>query len=101
MKEEKLNVENETSQAESLDNSSRRGFLGHLTKGAIAAAAVGAVGAKPFLDGKASEVAAQKVKLLPSTLARATAVRDYRINTAIENFNETYIGPRPNNGDEA
>jgi len=101
MKEKKQNVENETSQAESLDNSSRRGFLGHLTKGAIAAAAVGAVGAKPFLDEKSSEVAAQKAKLLPSTLARAIAARDYRINTAIDNFNETYIGPRPDNGDEA
>ena len=101
MKGKKQNVENETSQEESIDKSNRRGFLGHLTKGAIAAAAVGAVGAKPFLDEKSSEVAAQKAKLLPSTLARAIAARDYRINTAIDNFNETYIGPRPDNGDEA
>jgi hypothetical protein len=100
MKEKNLNVENETLQEESLNNSSRRGFLGHLTKGAIAAAAIGAVGAKPFLGGKSSEAAAQE-RLLPSTLARATAARDYRINTAIENFNNTFIGPRPDNGDEA
>ena len=99
MKEKNLNVENETPQEERLNNSSRREFLGHLTKAAIATAAFGAIGAKPFLGGKSSEVAAQG--LLPSTLARATAARDYRINTAIENFNETYIGPRPNNGDEA
>lgn len=102
MKEKKQNVENETSQEESLENSSRRGFLGHLTKGAIAAAAIGAVGAKPFLGGKSAEVLAQKEEpLLPSTLARATAARDYRIITAVDNFNNNYIGPRPDNGDEA
>ena len=102
MKEKKQNVENETSQAESLNNSSRRGFIGHLTKGAIAAAAIGAVGAKPFLGGKASEVLAQKGEQdLSSTVARATAARDYRIATANFNFTNNYIGPRPNNGDEA
>lgn len=82
-------------------NPGRRKFLGHLTKAAAAAAAVGAIGIKPFLGGKSSEVLAQKKKLLPSTLARATAARDYRINMAINNFNATIIGPRPDNGDEA
>ena len=102
MKEKKQNVKNETSQAESLDNSSRRGFIGHLTKGAIAAAAVGAVGAKPFLDGKSSEVLAQKDEpLVPSTMARAVAARDYRVNAALFNFTNNFIGPRPDNGDEA
>ncbi len=99
MKEKKENVEKETPQEESLDNSSRRGFIGHLTKGAIAAAAIGAVGAKPFIGDKSSEVAAQR--LLPSTMARAVAARDYRINTANANFAATVFGPRPDNGDEA
>lgn len=101
-KENVENVENETSQEESLNNSTRRGFIGHLTKGAIGAAAIGAIGAKPFIGGKVSAVVAQgKDKELASTLARATAARDYRINTAIANFNDTVIGPRPDNGDEA
>ena len=80
MKDKKDKVENETTQPESLNNSSRRGFLGHLTKAGIVAAAVGVVGAKPFLGGKDSIAEAAVADYNSSN--RTQASFNYRISTA-------------------
>ena len=48
---------------------SRRGFLGKLGKAAVVGASIGAVGAKPFFDGKSSEIAAQRTNSLTVTRA--------------------------------
>ena len=102
MKENKLNETNEIS-TDNTPKSNRRKFIGHLTKAGIAAAAVGAIGVKPFLGGKESEVAAQT--LIPPgggpLAARAVRSGEYRIATAIFDFQNTSLAPRLNNGDEA
>ena len=77
----------------------RRGFLGKFGKAAIVGAAVGAVGAKPFLGGKFSEAAAQSVGGLEPS--RAQKAYQWRSNTATESYNATPKNSRhPNNGDE-
>ncbi len=94
MKEKELNVENEKVQEDSLNNSSRRGFLGHLTKAGIAAAAIGAIGAKPFLGGKESVAFAAQ--------PRRNVAQKYRDDASKFNFQNTPANlSRPNNGDEA
>lgn len=94
MKEKNLTVTNETVQEESLNNSSRRGFIGHLTKAGVAVAAVGAIGAKPFLGGKESEALAAQ--------PRHNAAHKYREDASKFNFQNTPGNlNRPNNGDEA
>jgi hypothetical protein len=110
MKENKLNTGNETSTDNTL-KSNRRKFIGHLTKAGIAAAAVGAIGAKPFLGGKSSEVSAQisssSSRVLTTTAAtgpgtaRAIASGVYRIDTAIYDFQHTSFAARLSNGDES
>ena len=58
MKETPLDTKQQTeTKDETVTN--RRNFLSKFGKAAIVGAAVGAVGAKPFLDGKSSEAAAQ------------------------------------------
>jgi hypothetical protein len=102
MRENKLNDANE-SLTDNTPKSSRRKFIGHLTKAGIAAAAVGAIGVKPFVGGKSSEAAAQTLfppGSGPGT-ARAIASSEYRIATAVYDFQHTSFAPRPNNGDEA
>ncbi len=75
----------------------RREFLGKLGKGAIVAAAAGAIGAKPFLGGTVSSVLAQS-----TTAQRAFDAYQYRLNTALFNFQNTPSNlAHPNNGDEA
>ena len=94
MKEKNLNVTNEAAQEESLNNSSRRGFIGHLTKAGVAVAAVGAIGAKPFLGGKESVALAAQ--------PRRNASQKYRDDASKFNFQNTPANlSRPNNGDEA
>ncbi len=97
MEENNTKIEKNITQDETT-NPTRRGFLGHLTKAGIAAAVVGTVGAEPFLGGKSSEVSAQ-IPGAPGT-ARALRSGQYRIDTAIFDFNRTFVGPRPNNNDE-
>ncbi|MEP6903805.1 MAG: vanadium-dependent haloperoxidase [Actinomycetota bacterium] len=109
MKENKSKDENELP-TDKTAKTDRRKFLGHLTKAGIAAT-VGAIGAKPFFDGKSSEVAAQiaspSSQVLQTTsaigpgTARAIASGEYRINTAIYDFQHTSFAARLNNGDEA
>ena len=97
MKEKKQNVKNETAQEESLNNSSRRGFLGHLTKAGIAAAVVSAIGAKPFLGGKDSVALATVADY--NSGDRAFASFRYRRRTARAEFID--VGVQADNGDKA
>ncbi len=77
----------------------RRGFLGKFGKAAIVGAAVGAVGAKPFLGEKSSEAAAQRTGGLEVT--RAQKSYQWRMNAALESYNATPHNIRhPNNADE-
>ena len=96
MKENPLNSEHETAEVKSENVTNRRGFLGKLGKAAIVGAAVGA---KPFLDGKSSEAAAQSKGGLQ--LTRAQKAYQWRINAALDSYNATSSNIRhPNNGDE-
>ena len=77
----------------------RRGFLGKLGKAAVVGASIGAVGAKPFFDGKSSEVAAQRTTTL--TVTRAQKAYHWRSTAALEGFNATPQNIRhPFNTDE-
>ena len=77
--------------------SDRRAFLGKLGKGAVAAAAVGAVGVEPFIGGKSSEAAAAIVPY--NSAIRANAAYQYRIDMA--NSNHIFVRPQADNGDAA
>jgi hypothetical protein len=58
-----------------------------LGKAAIVGASIGAVGAKPFLDGKSSEVAAQKGNTL--TVTRAQKAFRWRSDVALQGYQAT------------
>lgn len=77
----------------------RRGFLGKIGKAAAFATAVGAVGVKPFVSGKSSEIAAQSLKEASSS--RATLAYKLRTNAALQGARATPIDMRhSNNADE-
>ncbi|MCY7348920.1 MAG: vanadium-dependent haloperoxidase [Pyrinomonadaceae bacterium] len=78
---------------------SRRGFLGKLGKAAVVGASIGAVGAKPFFDGKSSEITAQRTNTL--TVTRAQKSYHWRSGIALQDYNATPQNMRyPENGDE-
>ncbi len=96
MKKKPLKSENED---QTITN--RRSFLGKFGKAAIVGAAVGAVGAKPFLGGKSSEVAAQRTGGGSLEISRAQKAYQWRSNAALESLNATPGSIRhPNNSDE-
>jgi len=86
MKENTQNTENNVEMQDGT-TTSRRGFLGKLGKAAIVGASISAVGAKPFLDGKTSEVAAQKVHSL--TVTRAQKAYQWRSGVALQGYQAT------------
>lgn len=95
MKANHLNSEDE---GKSVTN--RRSFLGKFGKAAIVGAAVGTVGAKPFLGDKSSEVAAQRSGG-SLEITRAQKAYQWRSNVALESFNATPRNVRHiNNSDE-
>lgn len=96
MKENKLNDEKELSTDET-SKTNRRKFLGHLTKAGIAAATVGAIGAKPFFGGKYSVVEAAVVGY--DSYNRATVSFRYRRRTA--RAERIDVGIQADNGDKA
>ncbi len=104
MKENPLITENNSetkseTAAAATETVSRRGFLGKLGKAAVIGASIGAVGAKPFLDGKSSEVAAQKLTNLTPT--RAQKAYEWRSGVAFEAYHATPPHIRhPSNDDE-
>jgi membrane-associated phospholipid phosphatase len=77
------------------ETTSRRGFLGKLGKAAALASAVGAIGVKPFVDGKASEVSAQAFREL--TPSRATNAYKLRTDAALKGYQATQKNLRHNN----
>ncbi len=87
---------NITDRSAEADKPDRRKFLGHLTKGA-ALAAVGAIGAKPFLGGAESVAkAGGRDNVAPG---RMNDCFNYRKNMALaERVN---VGVQPDNGDAA
>ncbi len=87
---------NITDRSAEADKPDRRKFLGHLTKGA-ALAAVGAIGAKPFLGGAESVAkAGGRDNVAPG---RMNDCFNYRKNMALaERVN---VGIQPDNGDAA
>jgi hypothetical protein len=99
MKETPLNTKNPTeTKDETVTN--RRNFLSKFGKAAIVGAAVGAVGAKPFLDGKSSEAAAQKLSNLTPT--RAQKAYQWRTSAALQSYHATSPNIRhPDNSDES
>ena len=89
----------ESSQAASGEEqvSDRRAFLGKIGKTAVAAATVGAIGARPFLGGKDSTAAAA---IMPyKSGPRADAAYQYRLDMA--RVNHIYVRPQADNGDAA
>jgi hypothetical protein len=96
MKEKKSNDVNESS-TDNKPKSNRRTFIGHLTKAGIAAAAVSAIGVKPFLGGKDSVAEASVVDYVSSD--RATASFKYRRRTA--RAERIDVGVQADNGDKA
>lgn len=100
MKETPLNTK---SQIEVKDETvtSRRKFLSKFGKAAIVGASVGVIGAKPFLDGKSSEAAAQQ-KLNTLIPTRAQKSYQQRASAALQNYNLTSPNIRhPDNSDES
>jgi hypothetical protein len=85
MKENPLTTENKIDME--TEKTDRRGFLGKLGKAAIVGASIGAVGAKPFLDGKSSEVAAQRGNTL--TVTRAQKAFRWRSDVALQGYQAT------------
>jgi len=87
----------ESSQAASGEEqvSDRRAFLGKIGKTAVAAATVGAIGARPFLGGKDSTATAA---IMPyKSGPRSDAAYRYRVDMA--NANHIYVRPQADNGD--
>src|SRR4029453_4452775 len=77
--------------------SDRREFLGKIGKTAVAAATVGAIGARPFLGGKDSTAAAA---IMPyKSGPRSDAAYRYRVDMA--NANHIYVRPQAANGEPA
>ena len=78
----------------------RRDFLGKFGKAAIIGTAIGAVGAKPFLDGRSSEAAAQKFNTLIPT--RSQKAYQWRTSSALQSYHATSPNIRhPTNSDES
>ncbi len=76
-------------------NPGRRKFLGHLTKGAIVVAAVGATGLKPI------EINAAPGNSIPGGGTRRTRARAIRLQAAQNDFDTSPQNlQHPNNGDE-
>ncbi len=98
MKENSLKTNNlEKNDGNEVTN--RRRFLGKFGKAAIVGASIGAVGARPFFDGKASEAAAQKSNGLETT--RAEKSYQFRSGAALQDWRATPQSIRhPNNNDE-
>ncbi len=94
MKENPLKTENDLEIKDGA-TTNRRGFLSKLGKAAIVGASIGAVGAKPFLDGKSSEVAAQRTTGL--TVTRAQKAYRWRSGVALESYQATGQFIRHNN----
>ncbi len=78
--------------------SARRKFLGSLGKFAIAGAAAGAIGVKPFVGGKTSEAAAQK--LGNDKYRRAVRCYNLRVSAAQRHLESSNNLLHVSNGDE-
>jgi hypothetical protein len=94
MNENPLITEN-NAETEDRANTTRRGFLSKLGKAAIVGASIGAVGAKPFLDGKSSEAVAQR----PAnglTVTRAQKAYQWRTSVALQAYRTTPANIRHN-----
>ena len=79
-------------------SSDRRRFLGRLGKLAVAGAAVGTIGVKPFISGKSGEASAQKGENIKSL--RAAKCYQLRVDAAqkhLDSFSKIY---HKNNDDE-
>ncbi len=99
MKQNSLDSDNRTAEIKDAAVTNRRGFLNKFGKAAVVGAAVGAIGAKPFLGGKSAEAAAQRLGGLEPT--RAQKAFQWRSNAALESFSATPRNIRhPNNSDE-
>ncbi len=96
MKNKDLNI-NKKSENENVP-SERRKFLSRLGKAAVAGAAVGAIGVKPFIGGKSSEVAAQKNINVKSR--RALKCYQLRVDAAQKHFDSFTNEYHVNNNDE-
>ncbi|MEP7036917.1 MAG: vanadium-dependent haloperoxidase [Acidobacteriota bacterium] len=96
MKNKDLNI-NKKSENENVP-SERRKFLSRLGKVAVAGAAVGAIGVKPFIGGKSSEVAAQKNINVKSR--RALKCYQLRVDAARKHFDSFTNEYHVNNNDE-
>ena len=79
-------------------SSERRKFLSRLGKVAVAGAAVGAIGIKPFIGGKTEEVAAQKLGNIKSK--RAVKCYQLRVDAAQKHFDAFTNEYHTNNNDE-
>ena len=102
MKEKHLQAESKTAEVCDIKDetvSNRRSFLGKFGKAAVVGATLGAVGAKPFLDGKSSEAAAQNASGLEIT--RAQKAYQLRTGMALQSYYGTPRNTRhSNNADE-
>ncbi len=78
--------------------SERRKFLSRLGKVAVAGAAVGAIGVKPFIGGKTEEVVAQKLGNVKSR--RAARCYQLRVDAAQKHFDGFANEYHTNNNDE-
>ncbi|MEP7214244.1 MAG: hypothetical protein ABI791_14290 [Acidobacteriota bacterium] len=87
----------DTNQADASPGVSRRNFFGSLGKTAIGAAAVGALGAAPFLGGK--ESVAEAAPGNSDSARRMNDCMQYRKNMAQDNHVD--VGFQPDNGDAA
>ena len=96
MKNEEVTIKDETLELGTLENTSRRGFLGKLGKAAIIGAAAGTIGAKPFFGGKDSVAEAAVADYNSST--RTQASFNYRVSTA--NAENIDVGVQADNGDK-
>ena len=79
-------------------SSDRRKFLSRLGKVAVAGAAVGAIGVKPFIGGKTEEAAAQKLGNIKSK--RAAKCYQLRVDAAQKHFDAFTNEYHTNNNDE-
>ena len=79
--------------------SERRKFLSRLGKFAVAGAAVGAVGIKPFVGGKTTEAAAQKIGT--DKFRRAVKCYQLRVNAAQEHLESSSNLHHTGNNDES
>ncbi len=94
-------AKNSTEENKTVENESRRKFLGSLGKTAVSAAIVGT--ALPFLDSKAGVAAQQKENVIRhpwQSIQRGSKCYKIRVDAAQANFHSTSKARRLNNADE-